>query len=152
MPQSSLFSPPIFLPSLARSSSLCRFYVKPSYIVFCLSISLLYDFDTVLASSSDRCFCGEGIEKFPCPRFSNAGMCTSKLLRRIEKISVTSQHSPFLLLFWQRLQLFLQLRHGVKQICNQPIIRHLKDWRLLVLINSDDDLGVLHASQMLNRT
>ena len=40
-------------------------------------------------------------------------------------------------------QLLLQLRQDLEQIANEPVIRDLEDRRFGVLIDGDDDLGVL---------
>jgi hypothetical protein len=45
-----------------------------------------------------------------------------------------------------------QLRHHFKQIPDQPVIRHLEDRRIRILVDGDDDLGVLHPGQMLDGT
>src|SRR5919107_1567830 len=35
-------------------------------------------------------------------------------------------------------------------VADEPIIGHLEDGRVLVLVDGHDDLGVLHAGEMLN--
>ena len=44
-----------------------------------------------------------------------------------------------------------KFRQGREQIGHQAVIGHLEDRRLLVLVDGDDDLAVLHAGQMLDR-
>lgn len=48
------------------------------------------------------------------------------------------------------LDLFGELRYLLKQITNQTNIRYLEDGRIGVLVNSSNDLAVLHTSQMLD--
>jgi hypothetical protein len=43
-----------------------------------------------------------------------------------------------------------QLRHHLKQIPDQPVIRHLEDRCIRILVDGDDDLGFLHPGQMLD--
>ncbi len=38
----------------------------------------------------------------------------------------------------------------MKQIADQAVVGDLEDRRFLVLVDGDDDLGVLHAGQMLD--
>jgi hypothetical protein len=45
-----------------------------------------------------------------------------------------------------------QLRHDFKQIPDQPVIRHLKNRRIRILVDRNDDLGFLHPGQMLDGT
>src|SRR6185436_972103 len=52
------------------------------------------------------------------------------------------------LLFLKRLGEF---RDRLEQVGHQSVIRHLEDRRVLVFVDGDDDLAVLHAGQMLNR-
>src|SRR3974390_1110372 len=37
------------------------------------------------------------------------------------------------------------------EVRHQAIIGDLEDWRLLILVNRDDHLGILHAGEMLDR-
>ena len=43
-----------------------------------------------------------------------------------------------------------QLRHDLEQVADQAVIGDLEDRRLLVLVDGDDDLAVLHAGQVLD--
>jgi hypothetical protein len=43
-----------------------------------------------------------------------------------------------------------QLRHHFEQIPDQPVIRHLEDRRIRILVDGDDDLRFLHPGQMLD--
>src|SRR5512135_2299186 len=52
---------------------------------------------------------------------------------------------------FQLLQLRDQLRHRLEEVGHQPVIRHLEDRRLLVLVDRDDHLAVLHPRQVLDR-
>src|SRR5918998_2632368 len=47
-------------------------------------------------------------------------------------------------------QLLLELRQELEQIPHEAVVGDLEDRRLLVLVDGDDDLGILHACQMLN--
>jgi hypothetical protein len=49
------------------------------------------------------------------------------------------------------LQLTNKLRHDRKQVTHKADIRNLEYRRVFVLVDRDDDLGILHAGQMLNR-
>jgi hypothetical protein len=55
----------------------------------------------------------------------------------------------------QRLTL-LELRHDgwreLEEIPHDPVIRHLEDRRIRILVDGNDDAAALHADQMLNRT
>src|SRR5947209_520600 len=44
-----------------------------------------------------------------------------------------------------------QLGHRLVEVGDQAVIRHLEDRRVLVLVDRDDHLGILHAGQMLDR-
>ncbi|MNJ73792.1 hypothetical protein D3C77_706330 [compost metagenome] len=44
----------------------------------------------------------------------------------------------------------LQLGNGLKQIRYQTVIRYLKDRCLFILVNRNNNLGILHTRQMLN--
>ncbi len=48
------------------------------------------------------------------------------------------------------LQLLGDLRNGLKEIGNQPVVSNLEDGRLGVLIDGNDRLGILHTSQVLD--
>src|SRR3546814_10209330 len=48
-------------------------------------------------------------------------------------------------------ELLGQLRHDLEEIANQPEVRNLKNRRILILVDGDDGLGVLHAGKMLDR-
>ncbi len=50
----------------------------------------------------------------------------------------------------RRSELFDQLRHGLEQVGHQPVVGNLEDRRLLVLVDGDDDLRILHPRQMLD--
>jgi hypothetical protein len=43
-----------------------------------------------------------------------------------------------------------QLRHHFKQIPDQPVIRHLEDRGIRILVDGDDDFRFLHPGQMLD--
>src|SRR5262245_18793191 len=45
-----------------------------------------------------------------------------------------------------------QCRHDLEEIADDAVIGDLKDWRLFILVDRDDDLAVLHAGEMLDRT
>ena len=45
----------------------------------------------------------------------------------------------------------LKLRHGLEEVGDEAVVGDLEDRRLLVLVDRDDDLGVLHAGQVLDR-
>src|SRR5262245_43290321 len=47
-------------------------------------------------------------------------------------------------------EFLLQLRQGLEQVGDQPVIRDLEDRGFLVLVDGDDDLGILHAGQVLD--
>src|SRR5688572_16851572 len=47
-------------------------------------------------------------------------------------------------------ELLLELRQDLEQVADQAVIGDLEDRRLLVLVDRDDDLGILHAGEMLN--
>src|SRR6185437_5396394 len=47
-------------------------------------------------------------------------------------------------------QLFVHLRDRLEQVCDQSVIGDLEDRCFFVLVDGGDDLGVLHAGQMLN--
>src|SRR5947209_12353984 len=48
-------------------------------------------------------------------------------------------------------ELLLELRQDLEQIADNAVIGDLEDRRLLVLVDRDDDLGVLHAGELLDR-
>ena len=45
-----------------------------------------------------------------------------------------------------------EFAHGGKKISHQPVVGDLKDRRVGILVDGDDDFGFLHARQMLNGT
>jgi hypothetical protein len=45
---------------------------------------------------------------------------------------------------------FFQLRHDVEQIADHAIVSHGEDRSFFILVDGDDDLGVLHAGQVLD--
>ena len=47
-------------------------------------------------------------------------------------------------------QLGIKFRHGLEKIGDKAEIRHLEDGGFIVLIDGDDDLGILHAGEMLD--
>src|SRR5437868_11418907 len=47
-------------------------------------------------------------------------------------------------------QLGIELRYQLEEIADEAVIGNLKDRRLLVLVDRDDDLRILHAGEMLN--
>ncbi len=46
-------------------------------------------------------------------------------------------------------QFLRHFRHSFEQVGHEPVVRHLEDGRLRVLVDGHDRLGVLHAGQML---
>src|SRR5579864_5964715 len=48
-------------------------------------------------------------------------------------------------------QLRFERRYDLEQIADKPIIGDLEDGRFLVFVDGDDDLGILHAGEMLDR-
>eukprot|EP00964_Phaeocystis_antarctica_P147861 scaffold114566_cov63-Phaeocystis_antarctica.AAC.2 len=50
------------------------------------------------------------------------------------------------------LELLLELRQRLEEVGDQAVVGHLEDGRVLVLVDGDDDLGVLHACQVLDRS
>src|SRR4051812_35280660 len=48
-------------------------------------------------------------------------------------------------------KLFFELRQDLEQIADKAVIRDLENGRFLVLVDGDDDLGILHARQVLDR-
>src|SRR5487761_1525987 len=51
-------------------------------------------------------------------------------------------------LFFERL---VKRRNDFEQIADQAVIGHLEEWRFFVLVDRDDDLGIFHAGEMLDR-
>lgn len=47
------------------------------------------------------------------------------------------------------LDLFSHLRNGLEKVCNESVIRDLENRRFSVLVDANNRLGVLHASQVL---
>ena len=45
----------------------------------------------------------------------------------------------------------MSLRHDLEQIADDPVVRHLEDRRVLVLVDRDDRLGRAHPRQVLDR-
>ena len=45
-----------------------------------------------------------------------------------------------------------QLRQGLVEIGHKTVVGHLEDRRLLIFIDCNNDLGVFHSCEMLNRT
>lgn len=50
-----------------------------------------------------------------------------------------------------RSQHVFEFGHDLEEIADEAVVRDLEDRRLLVLIDGDDDLRVLHAGQVLDR-
>src|SRR4051812_22778745 len=48
-------------------------------------------------------------------------------------------------------ELLSQFRDDFEQVAHEADVRHLKDRRLLVLVDGDDGLGVLHSGEVLDR-
>src|SRR5882762_5456941 len=48
-------------------------------------------------------------------------------------------------------QLLHQIRNDLEQISDDPIVRHLKNRRFLVLVDGDDDAAVFHPREVLDR-
>lgn len=44
----------------------------------------------------------------------------------------------------------LQLRQDDEEIADETVVGNLEDRRFLVLVDGDDDLGILHAGKMLD--
>jgi len=44
-----------------------------------------------------------------------------------------------------------ELRQCFEQVGDQAVVRYLKDRRILVLVDRDNDLAILHAREVLNR-
>src|SRR3546814_2804811 len=44
-------------------------------------------------------------------------------------------------------ELLGQLRHDLEELANQTEVRNLKNRRILILVDGDDGLGVLHRSE-----
>src|SRR5882757_3812749 len=52
---------------------------------------------------------------------------------------------------WQKAaKRLLQLRQGDEKVADQAVIGNLEDRRLLVLVDGDDDLRILHAGKVLD--
>src|SRR5262249_16561003 len=51
----------------------------------------------------------------------------------------------------QLLHFLGELGQGLEEVGDQSVVGHLEDRSLLVLVDGDDDLGVLHARQVLDR-
>ena len=88
-------------------------------------------FQSAKLSPDSSAPCGEGI---------------SEQARSIKK----SQIKCPLVLLSELAQCCFQFRHRRKQICHQAIIRHLKNRCFFVLVDGNDDFGILHARQMLD--
>ena len=43
------------------------------------------------------------------------------------------------------------MRHHVKQVTHQTIIRHRKNWRFRILVDRNNGFRIFHAGQMLDR-
>ena len=50
------------------------------------------------------------------------------------------------------LQLFCQQRHYLVQITNDTIVGDIEDRCILILVDGNDDIGLFHAGNMLDRT
>src|SRR3972149_8664648 len=66
--------------------------------------------------------------------------------------SKTNCVSPLWFDFYPLLQLRDHLRYRLEEVGHQPVVRHLEDRRLLVLVDRHDHPGVLHTRQVLDRT
>src|SRR3990172_1391205 len=66
--------------------------------------------------------------------------------------SKTNCVSPLWFDFYPLLQLRDHLRYRLEEVGHQPVVRHLEDRRLLVLVDRHDDLRVLHPRQVLDRS
>src|SRR5690606_32589487 len=49
-------------------------------------------------------------------------------------------------------EFFFELRHGLEKVCHEAVVSNLEDRRFFVLVDGNDDLGVLHAREMLDGT
>src|SRR3990172_8270265 len=49
------------------------------------------------------------------------------------------------------LQLGFELRQSLEEVGYEAIVRDLEDRRLAILVDRDDDLGILHAGKVLDR-
>src|SRR5258708_25683492 len=47
-------------------------------------------------------------------------------------------------------QLGVELRYQLEEVTDEAVIGNLEDRRLLVLVDGDDDLGILHPGEMLD--
>src|ERR1700690_3852911 len=84
--------------------------------------------------------------------------CPANRLRRAEIIdeqekasSETPSFSHYLTLAPDLGELRGKFRQRRIKIRDQAVIGDLEDWRLLVLVDGDDDLRILHAGEMLDR-
>src|SRR4051812_15504563 len=49
-------------------------------------------------------------------------------------------------------QFLLEFRQYGEKVADKAVIRNLENRRFLVLVDGDDDLGILHAGEMLDRS
>src|SRR5690606_23437351 len=49
-------------------------------------------------------------------------------------------------------EFFFELRHCLEKVCHEAVISDLEDRCFFVLVDGNDDLGVLHARKMLDGT
>jgi hypothetical protein len=47
-------------------------------------------------------------------------------------------------------QFFREFRQGLVEVGHEPVVGHLENRRLFILVDGDDHLGILHTGQMLN--
>ena len=53
---------------------------------------------------------------------------------------------------WLALQRLFHFRQYIEEVCNQAVIGDLEDRCFLVLVDGDDDLGILHTGKVLDGT
>src|SRR4051794_22930469 len=76
------------------------------------------------------------------PMVRNSGIGGEAL--RAGVLALTTPAAP-----WP-LELVRQLGHDLEQVADQAVVGDLEDRRLLVLVDRDDDLRVLHPGQVLD--
>src|SRR3954447_17007340 len=85
----------------------------------------------------------------PAGAFSSRKYSRSLIARLIAMFVMFAEHRARLL---PELAKFLgQFRNRLVQVRDQAVIGDLKNRRVLILVDSDDHLGILHAGEMLNR-
>ena len=82
---------------------------------------------------------GEEQQARPCCAHGGFPQCRQWLIRKAQSTACFGE-------------LLIQLGQNLKQIADETVIRDLKDWRFFVLVDCDDDFGVLHSGQVLDGT